>query len=122
VDAHGMPVRAIVTDGPTSDSSKAIELIEGIVADCLIADRGYDTDTIVETAEEAGMEVVIPPKKNRREQRYYDKYLYKLRHLVENAFLDLKRWRGIATRYAKNSASFLAAVHIRCIAIWLKIY
>ncbi len=33
-----------------------------------------------------------------------------MRHLVENAFLHLKRWRGIATRYAKNTASFLAAV------------
>ncbi|MBD5627641.1 MAG: IS5/IS1182 family transposase, partial [Desulfovibrio sp.] len=33
----------------------------------------------------------------------------------------LKRWGGIATRYAKNTASFLAAVHIRCIAIWANI-
>lgn len=32
-----------------------------------------------------------------------------------------RRWRGIATRYAKNCASFLAAVHIRCIAIWANI-
>lgn len=53
--------------------------------------------------------------------RGYDKYIYRLRHLVENAFLEWKRWRGIATRYAKNTASFLAAVHIRCIAIWAKI-
>jgi hypothetical protein len=28
-----------------------------------------------------------------------------------------QRWRGIATRYAKNIASFLAAIQIRCIAI-----
>ena len=48
-------------------------------------------------------------------------YLYKIRHLVENAFLWLKRWRGIATRYAKNTSSFLSAVHIRCIAIWLAV-
>jgi len=68
------------------------------------------------------MEVIIPPKKNRKIQREYDKDLYKLRHLVENAFLELKRWRGIATRYAKNTASFLAAVQIRCIAILVKIY
>jgi transposase len=67
------------------------------------------------------MEVVIPPRKNRKVQREYDKSLYKLRHLVENAFLHLKRWRGVATRYAKNSASFLAAVRIRCIALWLKL-
>ena len=47
--------------------------------------------------------------------------LYKLRHRVENTFLMLKRGRGIATRYAKNSASFLAAVHIRCLTLWLNI-
>ena len=50
------------------------------------------------------MEAVIPPRKNRKVLREYDRYLYKLRHLVENAFLHLKRWRGIATRYVKNSA------------------
>lgn len=60
-------------------------------------------------------------KKNRKEQREYDKELYKARHLVENTFLHLKRWRGIATRYAKNTASFLAAVHIRCIFLWASI-
>ena len=47
--------------------------------------------------------------------------LYKVRHLVENAFLHLKRWRGIATRYAKRCASFLAAVQIRCISLWANI-
>jgi len=67
------------------------------------------------------MNAVIPPKNNRVTQRSYDKDLYKLRHLVENAFLYLKRWRGIATRYAKNSKSFLTAVQIRCIALWLNI-
>lgn len=93
----------------------------GIEADYLLADRGYDSDAIVEQAKQQGMKAVIPPKKNRKEQRHYDKDLYKLRHLVENAFLHLKRWRGIATRYAKNASSFLAAVHIRCIALWANI-
>jgi len=88
----------------------------------LLADRGYDTNAIVNAALAAGMQVVIPPKKNRKVQREYDEYLYKLRHLVENAFLHLNRWRGIATRYAKNISSFIAAVQIRCIAIWACIY
>ena len=87
-------------------------------AEVLLADRGYDTNQIIAYAHSAGMEVVIPARRNRKEQRNYDRYLYRLRHLVENAFLHLKRWRGIATRYAKNTASFLAAVQIRCIAIW----
>jgi transposase len=67
------------------------------------------------------MNAAIPPKKNCQEQRPYDEDLYKLRHLVENAFLHLNRWPGIATRYAKNSKSFLAAVHLRCLALWLNI-
>ena len=37
---------------------------------------------------------VIPPKRNRREKRDYDRALYRLRHLVENGFLEFKQWRG----------------------------
>lgn len=96
-------------------------MIDGLTAQYLLADRGYDSNEIIHTALTAGMQAVIPPKKNRKHQRDYDKDLYKLRHLVENAFLHLKRWRGIATRYAKNTASFLAAVQIRCIVIWANI-
>jgi len=91
------------------------------MADHLFADRAYDTNAIIEQALRQGMTPVIPPKKNRILQREYDKALYRLRHLVENAVLHLKRWRGIATRYAKNSSSFLAAVQIRCIALWANI-
>lgn len=89
-------------------------MIDGISAETLLADRGYDTNQIIAYAADAGMNIVIPAKRNRKQQREYDRYLYRLRHLVENAFLHLKRWRGIATRYAKTTTSFLAAVQIRC--------
>ena len=121
VDAHGMPVRVLITKGTRADCKEAIHLIEGITAEALLADRGYDTNEIIAYATSAGMEVVIPPKKNRKEKRDYDEYLYRIRHLVENAFLALKRWRGIATRYAKTSDGFIAAVLVRCIAIWASI-
>ena len=113
-----MPVRILVTAGTTADCSRALALIDGFTAECLLADRGYDTNILIETAVAAGMQIVIPPKRNRKEQRAYDEYLYKLRYLVENAFLHLKRWRGIATRYAKNTDSFVAAIQIRCILLW----
>jgi transposase len=96
-------------------------LIEGLNAQHLLADKGYDSDTLVTEAEAHQMNVVIPPRRNRKQPREYDRDLYRLRHWVENAFLHLKRWRGIATRYAKNTASFLAAVQIRCIALWADI-
>jgi transposase len=121
VDAHGNPVRVLVTAGTRADCSEAENLIAPFDAECLIADKGYDSMAILMLAAEKGMEVVIPPRKNRLEQRDYDKYLYKIRHLVENIFLRLKEWRGIATRYAKNASSYLAAVKIRCLFIWLNI-
>jgi len=117
-----MPVRIKITAGTVHDCVEAGYLIEGIDAEYLLADKAYDSDKIIEAATKAGMAVVIPPRSNRKTQRKYDEYLYRLRHLVENAFLILKRWRGIATRYAKNTISFLAAVQIRCIAIWNKLF
>lgn len=118
---NGMSVRILVTEGTRADCKKAVHLIEGISAETLLADRGYDTNDILSYAVSARMEPVIPPKKNRKEQRGYDKYLYKLRHLVENCFLSLKRWRDIATCYVKTSDAFIAVIHVRCITIWAAI-
>ena len=107
----------LLQEGTTADCTQACMLIEGLTAEYLLADKGYDSNDIIDQAIVQGIKPVIPSKRNRLLARTYDKDLYRLRHLVENAFLHLKRWRGIATRYAKNTASFLAAVQIRCIAL-----
>jgi len=86
----------------------------------LLGDRAFDTNDIVNNAIENGVKVVIPPKANRIVQREYDKDIYRYRHIVENIFEILKRWRGIATRYAKHSKSFLAAVQIACSVGYIK--
>ncbi len=69
VDANGMPVRIAITKGTTADCKLASQLIEGLEADYLIADRGYDTDRILEQAIEQSMQSVIPPKKNSKVQQ-----------------------------------------------------
>ena len=97
-----MPVSAIITDGTVADCSKACELIEGFDADYLLADRGYDTDVVIEQASGAG-EAVIPPKKNRKVQGKYDKNTYENRYQVENTFLKLKRWRGNSDQIRENN-------------------
>ena len=117
-----MPVRLAVTEGTAADCSLALPLIKGIEAECLLADKAYDTNEIIAAATKLGMDPVIPPKRNRKEQRDYDRALYKLRHLVENGFLEFKQWRGIATRYAKRTASYLAACQLRAVMIWSKLF
>lgn len=51
--------------------------------------------------------------------RRYDKALYKARYLIENFFAKLKQYRAIATRYDKLAESFLEAIYLAAIVIWL---
>lgn len=93
-----MPVQFFITSGTTADCTLPVQLIEDFQAKYLLANHGYDTDAIILKAVESRMIPVIPTKRDRKQLRIYDKYLYKLRHLIENTFLLLKRWRGIAMR------------------------
>ena len=122
VDAHGMPVRLVLTEGTVADCAQANLLTADLEAQYLVADRGYDTNAVVAGAMAQGMEPVIPPRRHRKEPRYYDRDKYRLRHLVEKAFLNFKQWRGVATRYAKRAASFLAICQIRALALWTKLF
>jgi hypothetical protein len=66
VDANGMPVRVHVTEGIRADCQEAIHLIGGIAAETLLTDRGHGTNPIISYAAGAGMNVVIPIKRDRR--------------------------------------------------------
>ena len=110
----------IITDGNTADCTQAEALIDGLFADYLMADKAYDTNALLRLLDDRGIEPVIPPRRHRRDQRDFDRDLYKIRHLVENAFLKLKQWRAVATRYAKTTASFLAECQIAAIMLWIR--
>lgn len=116
-----MPVATTITSGTIADNTQAESLIGKIDAQYLLADRGYDTDNIIKYVTSRGIDAVIPPKKNRIEQRVYRKDIYENRYQIENTFLKMKRWRGIATRYAKTTSSYLAAVQICCLFLWLQV-
>ena len=117
-----MPVRLVLTEGTSADSTQAQPLIADLEAQYLLADKGHDTNAIVAGAMAQGMEPVIPPRRHRKEPRDYDRDIYRQRHMVENAFLNFKQWRGVATRYAKRAASFLAICQIRALALWTKLF
>ncbi|MDR2150023.1 MAG: IS5 family transposase [Spirochaetaceae bacterium] len=115
IDKKGKPVRIIVSAGQEADCTYALPLMAGVSVKVLLADRGYDVNHVVDTACAGGIKVVIPSKRSWKVVRTYDTELYKKRHLSENVFRWLKQYRGIATRYAKRSDSFLAALYLRFI-------
>ena len=115
VDALGNPTGFVLTPGQACDLEGADVLLPTLEAQAILADKGYDADErVIRLLEQVGKTVVIPPKRNRKDQREYNKELYKSRHLIENFFCKLKRFRAIATRYDKTARNFLAAS-----AIWL---
>ena len=66
---RGMPVKFIVTERTRADCKEAINLIKNIDAKLLFADRAYDTNEILFYIAKRNIKAVIPPKRNRLEQR-----------------------------------------------------
>jgi len=120
VDALGNPLDFILTPGQSCDLEGADAFLPGLTAAALLADKAFDADErVMDVLKEKGIEAVIPPKSNRKEQRAYDEELYKARHLIENFFLKLKQFRAIATRYDKTARNFLGAVFLAGAYVWL---
>ena len=94
--------------------------MEGITANHVLADKGYDSDAIVQLIESNGASVVIPPKANRLVQRLCDFALYCERNLVERFFNKIKHYRAIATRYAKRKRNYMAFVTLVSVMLWIK--
>ena len=120
VDALGNPTGFTLTGGEQSELAGADVLLPQLGAPLVIADKGYDAEArVLQPLRAAGKTAVIPPKRNRTEQRDYDRHLYQARHLIENFFCKLKQYRAIATRYDKTKRNFLAAIYCAASAILL---
>ena len=108
VDALGNPVRLILTGGQVADVTQGAALVSGIGAEHAVADKGYDSNALVEAIEAGGAEAVIPPRSDRKEKREYDRHLSRDRNLVERFINRVKQCRRIATRYEKTARNYLA--------------
>ncbi|WP_424511433.1 IS5 family transposase [Rubrobacter taiwanensis] len=118
-DALGRPLHFVLTGGQVNDSTQAERLLDGVETAHVIADRGYDSDGVLEKIEGLGAIAVIPPKSNRREQREYDKELYKERNLIERTFNKLKSFRRIATRYDRKALYFRSFLYLAASLLWM---
>lgn len=114
VDDAGRPLRLIATEGQVSDISCANELVENLRAGAVIADKGYDSNAIVESIRTTRAKAVIPPRSNRKTKRRYSRVLYRTRNIVERFFSRIKYFRRVATRYDKLAENYLAFASLAC--------
>jgi transposase len=123
VDAHGLPVRLLLTPGQASDKTTFPALIDGLpLARDVVADRGFFARAIIDLIEAGGARAHIPSQSNVRVPRVVDRAIYRCRNLVERFFNKLKHFRRIATRYDKLARNFLAALLIASTRLWLRAY
>ena len=120
VDALGNPLCLLLTAGQRHDSPQAAALIDGFEPQVLIADKGYDSDPLLESLKALGIKPVIPPKKNRLVQREYDRYLYRERHLIECFINKIKHYRRVFSRFDKLSKNYLGFLSFVSALVWLR--
>jgi putative transposase len=114
----------ILSPGQSADCSRFGELYAGLnednVLEAAALDKGYDSNAIRQRLAEDGIEPVIPPKRNRKEDLPYDAEIYRQRNRVERFFNRIKHFRRIATRYEKYACTFLAMVHLTAAFLYLR--
>jgi transposase len=117
VEKLGPPLGVLATEATEPDCKQALALVVSLDARCVLADKAYDSDSIIFSFASCGIVPVIPPRINRKSQRSYDKAIYKYRPVIENTFLRMKEWRSFSTRYFKNVLSFVSAFPIRSLSL-----
>jgi transposase len=115
-----LPVKLVLTPGQAADVKQAETLLEGAPFEVVIADKGFDSQAVVDRIASHGAEAVIPSLKNRARPREYDRERYKDRNLAERFWNKIKHYRRVATRYEKTARNFLACVQVASIMLLLQ--
>jgi transposase len=119
-DALGNALRFILTGGERHDITQAEALVKDLVADYVIADKGYDAASFVLKLKEQNSEAVIPSRINHKVQRKIDEHLYKERHLIENQIGKLKHFRRVFSRFDKLAKNYLSFIYLASTVVWLR--
>nr|WP_272939501.1 IS5 family transposase [Agrobacterium tumefaciens] len=105
-DGQGRPLGFVLTGGETSDYLAIPDLLAMPVnrPHRLLADKGYDADSIRQELLIHGIRPVIPPRAGRKNPPACDYHAYKDRNRIERMFNRIKQFRRIATRYDKTKS------------------
>ena len=107
-DALGNLVRFVLLPGHRFDT---------VGVPPLIADKAFDSNSIIADLNERGAKIVISQHPRRASPLPIDAELYKWRHLIENFFGKLKEFKRIAMRADKTDQSFASMIHLAAAVI-----
>jgi transposase len=119
VDGLGRAVGLYVAPGQQHDLRACTSLQRHLRGSWTVADRSFDSNGFREYLARTGASTCIPPCRRRRTPIYFNRRLYRQRHVVENFFSRIKRHRRIATRYEKLAVTFHGFVCFAAVLDWL---
>ena len=89
MDTLGNPIRSILTGGQVADITRGVALVKAIPTGAVIADKGYDSDALVQTIEATGAQAMIPPRSNRNSPRRIDRHRHKASEIRKPVIVGL---------------------------------
>ncbi len=116
-------MRIILSAGQSSDMTAVPELLAGVPNPAtVIADKGYDSNAVLDLIRASGAVPSIPSTSQRKVRRSVDTAIYRQRNQAERFFCRIKQFRRVATRFDKLARNFLAAVMLASTRLWLRNY
>ncbi len=124
VDSGGLPLHFELSGGQAHDVSYGESLVTSSPkGEVVVADKGYDSQALRDLIKRRNAQHVRPRKGNsKRGNDDIDWCMYRYRHLVENAFLKIKKYRAIATRYDKLARNYQSFVALAFSLMWLPMW
>ncbi len=119
-EALGQPLRLRLTAGQVHDVTQAEALLGEYLAEYVLGDRGYASAAFADWLEQRGIIPVIPPHPRSQTRQWYDRHIYKERHVIECFFSKLKQYRRVFTRFDKLAHRYLGFVYLVSTLIWLR--
>jgi IS5 family transposase len=120
VDATGLPLGMATAAANVSEQDLLLPALDDIPLEVpegtpLIADRGHDSDALRDELQDAGLEPIIPHRKNRvKPSRNDGRRLRRYRHrwLVERTNAWLHCYRGLAVRWSHYAFMYVGLVYL----------
>ena len=135
VDGQGVPVGAHLD----SASPAEVKLVEKTLATVkvrptgpgrpltrlvlrMVGDKAYDSDRLRVTLATKGIELIAPPRRNRKKVLQDGRALrrYKRRWKVERTFAWIGNFRRLVVRYDRSITMYSAFFHLACLIITLR--
>ena len=118
VNEKGKALNCCVDKGSCHDLKLFDKTIEGVKTKIIVGDKGYTSQKRKEELRKKGIKLLYPFKKNSKKvNSAKEKKILKKRHLVENAFSHLKKFKRIDSRYEVKLKYFVGFVELGVVLI-----